>query len=52
LAVEPQFQIPDMLADSWLAGVKKFGSLGEAFMLVDCDEYFQMSRFDGLVLSW
>jgi hypothetical protein len=36
-----------MLADRGLAGVQLFGGLGEASVLVNGDEYFQVSSFDG-----
>jgi hypothetical protein len=39
-----------MFADGRLTGVEQFGSFGEAFVLVDRNEYFQMSCFDDLVL--
>ena len=46
-AVEPCLQVVDMLADRRLAGVQLFGGLGEASVLVNGDEYFQVSCFDG-----
>jgi hypothetical protein len=40
-----------MFADGGLAGMEKFGGLGETLVLVDCNEYSQMSGFDGRILS-
>jgi hypothetical protein len=37
----------NMLTDGGLAGVQQFGGLGEAPVLVDGNEYFQVSCFDG-----
>ena len=47
LTVQAQFKVPDMFADGGLAGVEQLGGLGEAPVFVDCNEYFQMSGFDG-----